>query len=73
MLLSHLLDLHGVLDDVCDRLLRRLVDQVFEHQTGKVAVKTLKATSQDVSANSGGPKRQHVGGEDLQDHPPRPC
>lgn len=41
---THLLDLHGVLDDVTDSLCRRLVHQVFEHQTGKVTVQTLNTT-----------------------------
>lgn len=39
----HLLNLHGVPDDVADHLCRRFVHQVFEHQTGKITVQTLKA------------------------------
>ncbi|KAK1889196.1 Beta/gamma crystallin domain containing protein 2 [Dissostichus eleginoides] len=40
---AYLLDGHGVPDDVTDGVFRRFVHQVFEHQTGKVTVKTLNA------------------------------
>lgn len=52
----HLLDLHGVLDDVADRLCGRFVHQVFEHQTGKIAVQALKgAEKQDALFTAAGP------------------
>ena len=46
--LTHLFDLHGVPDDAGDGLCGRFVQQMFEHQTGEVAVQTLKAATHTV-------------------------
>lgn len=55
--MHHLLNLHGVLDDVADRLCGRFVHQVFEHQTGEIAVQTLKgAEKQDSLFTAAGPQ-----------------
>lgn len=50
----HLLNLHGVPDDVADRLCGRFVYQVLEHQTGEITVQTLKgAEKQDALFTAG--------------------
>lgn len=44
---THLLDPHSIDNDLLHPLLGRLVQQVLEHEAGKVAVQTLEGKARD--------------------------